>query len=350
MWVQKRNGKVRVFERLYDYTERRIKPFSVTIEKDTASNRKTALLALHEQSEATKPLTKENMTLNRLVELYRIDQKKTVSNATFQRNYYTFNHIMAILGEKTMLESLSASYVRTSFADSDKAPQTLNEYLVRLKAMLRWAYRNDILDDISFIDKIKPFTDRSRKVKLQDKFLEKDELDAVLDSIKDIRWLLFAKILVLTGMRFGELSALRKENIDLENRYIHIVENYNSVVNEVGEPKTLDSVRDVYIQDELLPVMKDAIELSKGDNLFGYPTIFSFNKYLREHNPLEKKVTSHIFRHTHTSMLVARGIPFDSIARRLGHSSSEITREVYFHVTERLKDKDNELIRNVSLL
>jgi integrase len=44
------------------------------------------------------------------------------------------------------------------------------------------------------------------------------------------------------------------------------------------------------------------------------------------------------------------GIDIDTISRRLGHESSKITREIYLHVTEKLKEKDFERISAIKIL
>lgn len=58
----------------------------------------------------------------------------------------------------------------------------------------------------------------------------------------------------------------------------------------------------------------------------------------------------HELRHTHTSLLLEQGVSIDTISRRLGHENSRITREIYLHVTEKLKERDNEQLARISLL
>lgn len=43
-------------------------------------------------------------------------------------------------------------------------------------------------------------------------------------------------------------------------------------------------------------------------------------------------------------------VVYDLISRRLGHEDSKITRDIYIHITEKRKEKDNELIKNVHLV
>jgi integrase len=44
------------------------------------------------------------------------------------------------------------------------------------------------------------------------------------------------------------------------------------------------------------------------------------------------------------------GLSIDLISRRLGHENSQITKEVYLHITEKLKERDNEQIKNVKII
>lgn len=46
----------------------------------------------------------------------------------------------------------------------------------------------------------------------------------------------------------------------------------------------------------------------------------------------------------------AAGVPLSLITRRLGHANSKITQEIYFHVTESLKDKEAALLDAITLL
>ena len=51
------------------------------------------------------------------------------------------------------------------------------------------------------------------------------------------------------------------------------------------------------------------------------------------------KITPHVFRHTHTSLLAEANVPLHEIMDRLGHQDDTTTRKVYLHVT---KDKKKD--------
>ena len=149
------------------------------------------------------------------------------------------------------------------------------------------------------------------------------------------------------------------------NKVIHVNKTYDANNRSVGTPKTLCSIRDVYIQPELEPICRDLLLTAKLESMaYGVRTPllffnrngnhinpFSYNKYLRERSEklIGRRITAHTLRHTHASMLLASGVNIETIARRLGHENSKVTREIYLHVTEKLTERDNDQIRQAKI-
>ena len=77
-----------------------------------------------------------------------------------------------------------------------------------------------------------------------------------------------------------------------------------------------------------------------------------YEKYLRENGQaiLGRNITSHVMRHTMTSLFAEAGVPLEVIARRLGHHDSKLTRDIYLHCTQTQREKDNEAVKNVAIL
>jgi integrase len=78
----------------------------------------------------------------------------------------------------------------------------------------------------------------------------------------------------------------------------------------------------------------------------------AFRKYLRilSTKVLNRKITPHALRHTATSLLIADGVPIEVVSRMLGHKNSQITKEIYFHITQELQKADNDILKKASLL
>ena len=368
MWVEEsKNGKLKFCERYEDYLTGKTKRVSITMDKNTAQTRKTAQKTLElkiQQAMGTRP--DHQCTLKELVEEYRKDQKKTVKQSTYSRNYFACNAIMKMLGESTIVEHMTAKYVRSRFRDSGKENSTLNEHLTRFRALIRWGYSNDMISDITFLEKIEPFKDLPHKQKIQDKYLESDQLKALLDGMDHTLWRLCTEFMALSGLRVGELIALDRIDVDFKNKVIHVTKNYDYINQIVTSPKSFCSIRDVYMQEELENVCKQLNALMLRRRLMfniGNPALFlfsrngtyihyySYNKYLRENSKrvLGRAITPHALRHTHASLLLEQGISIDTISRRLGHENSKVTKEIYLHVTKKLTEKDNEQIAKVSI-
>ena len=370
MWAESlENGKVKFVERYTNPLTGKYGRVSVVMEKNTASTRKAALDALNAKIAGklkdthAEPVS-ETLKVGELTDMYLAYQKKTFKLSTYKRNYYNLHTTARNLGEDILVSSLSAGYIRETLTALDIENGTYNEYLTHLKAMIRWAYENDYVKDIRYLDKLKKLPNEARREKLDGKYLEREELTAFLQGAKEERWRLLTEFLVLSGLRFGEASALTVDDVDLCSDTIHVTKNYDYINQVVTSTKTFSSTRDVYIQPELKKVCVLIDDFFQGNHLRqssglffpdfdgGYAHYYDYNKYLRENGKkiLGKSLTPHIMRHTHVSLLAESGVPLEAISRRLGHSSSKITQEIYLHVTQKQEQKDRERIAQISLL
>lgn len=366
MWVEElKNGKFRCAERYTDPMTGKQKKVSVVVEKNTAASRKTASAILQERiREALRDPVTET-TLQELADLYLLHQEKAVKASTWRRNKFAVESIVRILGEDTIVDKMTAGYVREKFLETGREPGTLNEKLSRLKALLRWGYQNDRTGhDIT--GKLKNFHDVPHKEKIQDKYMSGDELHALLDAMQVKEWQLLTQFLVLSGLRFGEAAALEKADVDLKDLTIHVTKTYDSINRIVTTPKSITSIRDVYMQPELAAVCRKInafmaerrLMYGKESTVFFHDRngkhidYYAFNKFLRENTEkaIGRTLTPHALRHTHASLMFEAGVSLDAISRRLGHEDSDITREIYIHVTKKLLEQDNQQIGQVSML
>ena len=78
----------------------------------------------------------------------------------------------------------------------------------------------------------------------------------------------------------------------------------------------------------------------------------SIKKYLKDNSKriLGRSITPHTLRHTHASLFMEQGLSVDAISRRLGHADSQITKEIYLHVTKKLQEKENEQIKGLKII
>ncbi len=367
MWVeQTKKGKYKFIERYTDRLTGKYRRVSVVLEKNTAQARKQAQAALTEKIRQAQSGEPEQMTLRELIEKYREEQKKTVKLSTYRRNYFFGESVKNVFGSDILINALTASYIREKIIALDHTPEHKNELIKRFKAVMRWGYRHDYVKDVSYLDKIERFKTDPRRARIEDKFLESSEVESLISAMNLPLWKLVTQILVLSGLRFGELAALKREEVDTGKRLIRVSATYDANNRIETTPKTADSKREVYMQDELLSAIRRAkafmlsqqIASGRTTSLFlsdkngDHINYYTYRKYFGEtaKKALERDITPHILRHTHASLLMEQGIDIDTISRRLGHSDSRITKEIYLHVTEKLKEREQERLKELKIL
>lgn len=295
----------------------------------------------------------DRLTLSEAQEMYLEDKARICRPQTIQRNHGALNAVNEALGDMP-LEKLDALALRRALLKISPKNGTYNERLVRYKAFLNWCWQNNLIQD-KWFDRLPPLPD-DKKTRIADKYLEPEELQRLLEAMKVPMWYYLTYFLCLSGLRIGEAIALELSDV---GKYITINKNYAINQETVGLPKTAESERIVLVQPELRKLL-DRYMIYRADNpsplLFpgndGYISYFAYNKYLRETSEkvLGRKITPHALRHTSASFLIANGVPLDSISRRLGHSDSKVTKQIYIHHTEKLQQLDDELISEAVLL
>ena len=359
MWIEPlKNGKFRAVERYEDPLTGKEKKISVTIDRNTAPARKAAQKTLEEKIQGKQHITtKDNITLGELADRYLANQKQELKPSSYIQTDHHIRQLMKIIGPDCIVSRLTAGIVSDKLRSAGKTPYTTNRDMKYFKAMIRWGYVNDLVEDKEWLDKIQKVTDRQNGIeKTEEKYLESEELKTLINGMEG-QDRLITEFLALSGLRIGELLALEDSDIDGEG--IHVTKDmYNGVINET--PKTDSSNRVVYVQPELVSVVAKirrltrAVKFALGDRSARF-MVFSYPAYRRTlqkagNELLGRNVTPHMLRHTHTSLLAEQGIPLEAISRRLGHHDSKITREIYLHVTEKRKKMENAMIAAVKIL
>lgn len=374
MWCEtQKNGTVKYCERYTDPLTEKVKKITVTMPKDTPQNKNKAMRILNAKIEQAINETSidRKITLAELHKAYHEAQCVTFKQSTTKRNYIIINSVINLLDENAIVNNLTAQYINNRLLASGKPISTINTYITRFKAMLNWGYKNDYHDNYRLISKLEYFTDQSQEKATEEKYLEPAEIDKLLSymQLKNMwQWYYVTKLLILTGMRFGELAALNIEDVDLTNHIIHIDKTYDSINDVVTTPKTDNSVRDIHIQPELTIAIKQywlwrnetlmlhgniTSELFVPDIRTGsYVSHDAYAAYLKNKSisVLDHRISPHKLRHTHASLLAAAGMTPDQIARRLGHSKSDITQDIYIHVTQQTIQSDNKTLDTITLI
>lgn len=199
--------------------------------------------------------------------------------------------------------------------------------------------------------------------------------EQVKDAVERLRGRpMYAKVVVtlFTGLRRGELLALRWNRVDIDsnNKHLQIRESLEQTRAHgvrFKVPKTKNSITDVSLPDIAIEALRDLrrnqletrIALGQGrlpDDALVFPrpdgTPQSPNTFSAEWSDEAERIglpqiTFHALRHTHASHLIDAGIDVVKISRRLGHASPTITLTVYAHLFRKRDDKTSAAINDV---
>lgn len=136
------------------------------------------------------------------------------------------------------------------------------------------------------------------------------------------------------GLRRGELLALTTDDIHLKERYISINKQFQD--GKFVPPKTSAGYRNVPILDNLYPYLEN-LDLTTHERLFPIKENAireHFQNALKDSGLFGQDFTLHSLRHTFTTRCAENNIAIKVTQKWVGHSTTEMTQNVYTHVNE----------------
>lgn len=283
--------------------------------------------------------------------------KIKVKEATYVKyNTIVEKHIKAKLGGcfiQALSTALIEQFTQELLFEDELAPKTTKDILVVLNSILKYSARQYT----GVFPHVEIFYPKDPKKEMR--VLTKDEqIQFVQYLYKDMDECKFGTLLaLLTGMRIGEICALKWESISLEEQIIKIkstmqrLHDYESLDSGktkivISSPKSDTSARIIPLTDYITNLCRkyiavpSAYVLTGRSNRFIEPRTLQYKmeKYVKECNL--SGVHFHTLRHTFATRCVEVGFEIKSLSEILGHSSPKITLERYVHSSLELK-RDN---------
>ena len=193
-----------------------------------------------------------------------------------------------------------------------------------------------------------PPAQRPRPERKEAAYFENDELPRLFAHLQDEPYRTLCLVALKTGMRQGELLALRWNDVDLENAIVQVRRSFTS--GAVGTPKNRER-RDVDLISDVVKLLTrmhairasddgEALIFHTGDSLrFISPTIVLRRQLypaleaagIARVGPTQENRTFHSFRHTFAKRALEKGAQITWLSRHLGHSSLKVTTDIYGH-------------------
>lgn len=282
----------------------------------------------------------------------------TVKESTYS-NYDAIlnNHIVPVIGACPVpaITNESISKVLQSGLESGLSPGSLQAVMSVLRNMLHYTeeYGLSTAEPLKFPH----FASGSKNINIMSKDdYRKLEL-FLINKLNDFEFGLL--LCMYTGIRVGELSGLKWEDIDLNQGKIYIrrtvtrVKNIDNISAEegnsipkttlhIGPPKTITSIREIPLPDKLLDY---ANKLRKNPKYF----LLSASEKCMEPRNIQRRYHSilrqcnippvkiHALRHHFSCRWIEQGFDTKSLSEILGHTSVKTTLDLYVHIRPEVK-------------
>lgn len=293
----------------------------------------------------------------------KVVQDRYESNVTGENGYRTNLDIMkrirkspiATMQIQKITEEDVQEYLNsltTKYADN-----TIRKDCYLLSATFRRATVKGYVRRNIFDNKEELKRPKSKKVASKISALTLTEQSKLEKALKEYNNAKIRNIILLalrTGMRSGEILALKINDIDLENKVIHIRRTLTKDVAAkviIGETtKTYNSTRDIKIDELTETILRNSIGMyefnpynvlfsENGKFLTGAKVNIKFKQICRD-NKINKgyDVNFHMLRHTFATRCIESGMPANVVQKKLGHHDVEITLNQYTDVFAKFEE------------
>jgi integrase len=247
-------------------------------------------------------------------------------------------HLLPALGKKK-LPDISRLEVQQLIGEKHrqgKSPQTLRHLRNLLSNVFGVAVSWSWLNDNPARDIRLPAMERVRKART----LTQDEAERLPEALENpVRLILLMGL--LTGLRIGELLALRVEDVDLSRGLVYV--RRDVYCGQVGSTKTPSSERRVPLARVLLPFIHAWLAVRSAQSEWLFPS--EAGTPFQDRNLLRRKLWPacdrleiprfgwHSLRHTFVTVALSNGVPLPVVKAIVGQKGSDVTM-LYFHSLE----------------
>ena len=286
----------------------------------------------------------------------------TISGGQYARLKWTINKIKNSKIGNMKIQDITKDDIQ-EFLNSVK--DLSDSYIKKLYEQFVQAYRRaEIKKYISMYEVIKPKSNKQTKVvealdiDVQKSFTE--YLNKI--SIEDEPYKNIFLIQMYMGLRIGEVLALSKESIDLENKVLYVkrtLTNDKEFAIILGnKTKTYSGNRILPIPEFLVPIFEEQLKYTNENlhnliftNNDSYIRTSAINKELKrifkeELNVNSKNISTHCLRHTYGTRCIEAGMTAVVLQRLMGHKDVTVTLNTYTSVFNKFKEDEIEKVNN----
>lgn len=263
------------------------------------------------------------------------------------------------------LQNITAFTIQKFLNDLESDSKRERTYILLYSAVKK-AYQLGLINK-NFMSVV----ERPKVIRKNIEIFTTEELHKIFSYLKDKntpakyrKFYIMILLAATTGIRLGELLALKWKYVNLHEGTIKIVSSIQHI-NGIGvyenSPKTEAGKRVITLPVEVLSLLK-SMKYGKENIIFinneleyvfrtRNKTAYSSENFIHQYwkpillNVGVKYKNFHVLRHTHATQLLAAGVPILEVSKRLGHSKASHTLDLYGHAIPNL---DKNIAKQVS--
>ena len=320
-------------------------------------------------------LSSQELTVAEWVEVFKSLYRTNVHEAYLRNDDVPYDRLCRAIGNMYIADVCEADLQRALNEVRGMSVSTIKKYYYTIQRVFRKAKKNKLIGDNPADDLEMPTgTEGTHRA------LSKWESDFIIEHWEAHRCGLWAMLLMLCGLRRGELMGLRWENIDMEARTLSVRE----VAVIKGNQTTIEERAKTGAGIRIIPICQplfDALSKTPPNKRSGFVALSASGKPLSEsgftrgwhgfcgamerllnNEPLDQRgvrwdlmseeeaearrnsrttfsIRPHDMRHTFATAMFEAGILEKDAQYYLGHSSIKMTMDLYTHFTEQREKK-----------
>lgn len=306
-------------------------------------------------AEKGKFVEKSKDTIPEIAE--RIIERKHQANITGSSAYLRNLGTLAIVKKSELAETPIQNISKDDLQDFFFTLKDYsNSYISKIYQIVKMSFEEAIKDALivknPMIYVIKPKSNKQDK-KVEALTLEQHQL--FIKSLENENYKNIFLIAINTGMRCGEILALKPSDIDLDNKIIKVSKtitrnDYDSYTIKDGG-KTYASTREIPFDNDLKQVLITSPINEMKNNELGLlfaldgkiirPTSLNLVfKRICEDLKFEGSYNFHMLRHTFATRCIESGMPAHVLQKLLGHTDVSVTINTYTSIFDKYKKEE----------
>lgn len=311
-------------------------------------------------------------TLKMLLDVYMTMKKNTIRPASYDSTVVTQHLIEQRIGN-ILLDDLSPEVIQSKLIDNmyeTHAYSTIHKAYVLLNECINFAIDKDYLTKNPCrqvkVPKKENFATKEIRILTEEEITKFKKVATSLRKtipIPKYQYGLIVTLILYTGLRVGELCALKWRDVDIQSQQLSVSKSINVMYVNGKRTLTLQNTtksgksRFVPLNQKAIEILEKQRSLVGGDN---EDFVINGNKTLADKSVVSSSYTKicntaqisnpsgiHSLRHTFASLALAKGVDIKVISEILGHASVNFTYNTYVHILDKQKKNAVDLLNDL---